>query len=138
MIVVGWSVIYRNAKRISSRNETFTIINRVADNLRSIEEKTVEFYSRGHQAQAPVLWYSDIALHIESIREHLALLKKREIDPGLNHLANLREHTSLRCEEAAEMSADEKVLMFQNLKAASTDLLRSLHDRFSTKHPHLK
>lgn len=108
MIAIGWSVIYRNAKRISSRNETFTIINRIADNLRAIEEKTVSFYSRGFEKQSPALWYSDISLHIESIREHIGLLRKRRIDPGVNHLANLREHTSLRCEEAGKMSTEEK------------------------------
>ncbi|WP_418140238.1 hypothetical protein NUW46_12585 [Marinobacter sp. MA] len=137
MIILGWSVIYRNAKKISSRNETFTIINRVADHLRSIEEKTVEFYSHGHEKQHPALWYSDIALHIESIREHITLLKSRKIDPGLNHLANLREHTSLRCEEAGTMDQESKILMFQDLKAASSRLLDTLHKKFEQRHPFL-
>lgn len=135
MIIIGWSVVYRNAKKISSRNETFTIINRVADHLRSIEEKTVKFYSHGYKNQAPALWYSDISLHLESIREHLHLLNLRGIDPGINHLANLREHASLRCEEAEKMDHEEKILMLHELKAASANLLGILHRKFQDQHP---
>jgi hypothetical protein len=131
MILIGWTVVYRNARRIASRNETFSLAGRVRDTVASIEESAASYYaSKNDERTEPYLWEGQILVRIDRIRTDLDHLRKRKLDVFNLRLANLRIAALLDADQVSKMSATQKRDKITEVKRAGTELINELDRLF--------
>lgn len=139
MILAGWTVVYRNAKKIASRNETFNLIGRVRDSVQKVEDYTSDYYTDNEEKRIdPYLWEGKLLAKIDSIRTDTQHLASRHIQLSNLRIVNLRRTATLNAERVATMGIHEKRQKITEVKAAGTELLNELDRQFLTNNSFLK
>jgi hypothetical protein len=77
LIVAGWFVIYRNAKKLSTRSETFAIVNRLSNLLEELGQDGTQYWSDTRPVEEyeaklflgnwhKVAFFKAVVLHVDS------------------------------------------------------------------------
>lgn len=131
MIFVGWTVVYRNARRIASRNETFSLAGRVRDTVAAIEDSAAEYYTGDPEKRTdPYLWEGQMLIKIDRIRTDLDHLTKRSLDVYNLRLVNLRIAAILDADQVHKMTLSEMRDKITKVKVAGTELIDELDSAF--------
>lgn len=138
MIFAGWTVVYRNAKKIASRNETFSLIGRIRDSVQKVEDYASDYYTDSEERRIdPYLWEGKLLAKIDSIRTDTEHLASRNIKLNNLRIVNLRRTATLNAERVAEMGIAEKRQKISEVKVAGTELLNELDGQFLTNNSFL-
>lgn len=131
MIFFGWTVVYRNARRIASRNETFSLAGRVRDSVAAIEDAAADYYTDSTDSRMePYLWEGRLLTKIDRIRADLEHLSKRNVKVYNLRLVNLRRTATLDADQIRKMTPTQKREKISAVKVAGTELLHELDTKF--------
>jgi hypothetical protein len=110
LVLIGWRVLYNNAKKIASRNETFAITNRITVLLTEIQNNSEDFWLKGAFKEQPQYYELLILSKIKQISAKLKLLENRKINTyELNRLIfPIRRDCTMTAPIAVNLKDEEK------------------------------
>nr|WP_319537241.1 hypothetical protein [uncultured Vibrio sp.] len=133
LVIVGWFIIYRNAKRLATRAETKSILDSALSELASIESMAVEYWLAGRQKRIEsdefILLISSKLLTFHS---RLQLLHGRKVNIQGVDLGDLSTLITIDCEEVDRMQPEAKRERVQEILDSANAVHNELYDEFHT------
>jgi hypothetical protein len=132
LIVAGWFVIYRNAKKLSTRSETFAIVNRLSNLLEELGQDGTQYWSdtRPVEEYEAKLFLGKCNSNINNIRTLLKILEDRGfVCPSEERLHELFESLTLDCEYRKKSEKCRKKL--SDIRSIVDELNNHLLDTFN-------
>lgn len=109
LVIIGWTVIYRNARRIATRAETKSLIDDLFRIFDSIESLAVDYWLSGRKnridSEEFTLLFNAKLLTLDS---RLKLLQLRKVDVSVVDLSELAELITIDCEDVDRKSDSDK------------------------------
>lgn len=134
IVVVGWRILYSNARRIATRNETRSILNRVVNTLREIENSAKEFWLKqpDELTDSDVkIWALKIQSEIQYLEESIVLLKVRKLNIDVStSVFQLRHFATFSCEDKKKNNIEPDVSRVLSISQQSSAILKGLEDSF--------
>lgn len=113
IVVIGWTVVFRNAQKLNARAEAHVILQKCDDLLSSIDAKSREFWHHGFTKDNKAESYiADIGAKIASLRHYQNIIVKHtKLNFNKFELANIRSLATLDAEyiSSAKPGTAEKV-----------------------------
>ena len=135
LILLGWNVIYKNAKKIASRNETFNLLSNLLVNIDELTSESISFWS-SLDDKNEILKSKRLELEVVKLKRSLDQLNRRGITFQLNlEIRKLRRAITL---DSNNKSSVPKVLIqlkVEDLYLYSSELQNKLILAFQNKHP---
>lgn len=114
VVVVGWKILFSNAKRIATRNETFSIIRDLTSNIDVIANDGCRLWYESRDIKKD---WGMISPKLSVIRNDLEYLKsQRKVEVPLSCLIDLRRALSLH------LDATENVDSIENKRKAISNI----------------
>lgn len=137
LIFIGWKVVFNNAKKIASRNETYAIVNRIITLLGDIQKLSESFWLQAQFQEQPQ-YYDLLALSkIKLIRSKLEILENRRVD--INDIQTLifpiRKACTINSYKIASLSENEKREQIQSILNATSEFETLLDEKMKTIFP---
>ncbi|MGR5390822.1 hypothetical protein [Vibrio crassostreae] len=124
LVIVGWGIIYRNAKKLATRTETKSFIDEVTKQLAVIETNCVDYWLSGRTRRVETDEYILIFnASLMTLNSKLDLLFKRNIDATCVDLAELSTLATYQCEDVDSMTSEAKRAKVQSL----LDCINTMH-----------
>lgn len=139
--VVGWTVIYRNAQRTSSRAETHLLVTTLLDRYEKIEQSAQDYWAKDSEipikegeALAKTQCFSSL---LESHRVLIDILESRGLKfEDLSELiADLRDAITLDSERPQDVSNSERRGKLQDISSCSRKLRRQVYSAYLRSFP---
>ncbi|BCV49594.1 hypothetical protein [Shewanella algae] len=80
LVLIGWKVIYNNAKKIASRNETYSVSNQILSILSDIQKMSESFWIRDEFNENPQFYELLVLSKTKQISSKIKVLKGRNVD----------------------------------------------------------
>jgi len=137
-IIIGWGVIYHNAKKLSSRTEAHAFANNIVAILKDIEILSEEFWFKSVYNSSPVSYEMLVISKIKIIRKKLNDFSDKRVK--INNLDDLifklrKACTSQSSTISTLTQAEKRSNMNQIINSISV-LELSVSDAISKKYPH--
>lgn len=139
LVLIGWWVIYRNAKKLATRNETKSLIDSTISTIDTLESISLDYWlaSRKERIDTDV-YESKILAKIISLNNKLSLLNQRKLTVSSNALANLHSKLLLNDEQADRMSKEDKQLrvneILESTRCIEIELYNAFHAAYKPTH----
>lgn len=136
--MVGWGVIIRNTKRISSRQETHALILQVMSATDALEKSGREFWlmqSFSNFAFQRRAFEGNALNSIESIRQLHLLLQSRMIVNIDEDYRSLRQSLTLDIEAAESMPIDDRLAKADQASQAARGVKEKSYRFFLEQYP---
>ncbi|EGR0055493.1 hypothetical protein M2G96_07585 [Vibrio vulnificus] len=115
-VIVGWKVIYRNAKKLATRTESKSFIEDTTKILSEIETLAVEYWLAGRKSRMETEQYVLIInAKLLTLNSRLNILESRAIDTSVVDLSQILEFTTLECENVDRIKDSQKRERVQSL-----------------------
>jgi hypothetical protein len=131
-IIAGWKVLYRNAKRIASRNETYALLLKTQSEILHAEKQGLEFWSNASQ-QTNLDSYI-LALNVERIRKLLNLLSMRGINVDDRYIYLLRNAITLDAEASSDVAQEKIQQKLVHILRFSCQIQNDLHNAYTDRY----
>lgn len=138
LVLIGWRVVYQNAKRLATRSETKGFIDDLMKIVSELEKSGVDYWLAGRKERAEPRNHELLMLaKLAFLYQKLDLLSARNIDiediillTGL-----LQDGMLLDCEKADQMPLDERSKKAHEVLAYGKDIQTALYQKFLSKYP---
>jgi hypothetical protein len=135
LVIIGWNIIYYNAKRIATRNESKSIVDDAVKIIDDIEKTTTEYWLSGRKARIESSIYLILALSkITTLYGRLDILKRRGLDTSSLSMAMLVEHMTLDCEKVDQISDEAKRSQMELFLESSNRFVDNLYLTFEKRY----
>lgn len=136
LVIIGWRVIYKNAKKIATRAETKSLVDDIVKIFNELESLTVHFWLSGRQNRRDAdEFILLISAKIQTLTSRIKFLKKRNIDTSCINLAALHEYMTLNCEDVDrrtnEQNREQLQLFLEESNRNVNDLYSEYQKRYS-------
>lgn len=138
LVLIGWWVVYQNAKRLATRSETKGYVDELLKLATEIEKSAVDFWLADASKRMASRNYEMLMLAKLSVLDHkISFLKVRqlEIDDIDEQFSRLCESILLDCEQANELPLDECIEHANQVLAAGGVIHSTLYQKFIDKYP---
>jgi len=135
LIILGWQVIYNNAKKLATRNETKSLIDDIVAIVEKLEGLTTEFWLQSRQSRLDVdvfLLLTQSKLQIFNSR--IKIIEKRDISVSEIDLGKFLEFMTLDCENVDSQKPEKKRKQVESLLDESNKCLEHLYAEFQEKY----
>lgn len=100
LVIIGWLVIYKNARKIATRSENKSLIDDVIKILDDIETLSVAYWLSGRknriESEEFLLLFNAKLL---TLNNRLGILKDRRVEISVVDLAKISECITFQCED---------------------------------------
>ncbi len=132
LVIIGWRVIYNNAKKLATRTETKSLIDEVIKLTNELEGITIDYWLSGRKNRIESDLFTLLtSAKIETLTARLTLLKRRQINLKKKSLSYMVTYMDLDCEKVDSISIDkkrEKVHLFLSYKNELIDELYTVYE----------
>jgi len=134
LVIVGWDVIYKNARRIATQNEMFNQVNSVCSEIVTTKDLAVSFWVKSKDdltRESCLLHSAMFASRVNSIDRNIQRLK--DLDLEIEQHTNIREmrrSITLDMERAEKIALVDKASKVQDIISHSDDLIQELQNAF--------
>ena len=142
LVLMGWLVVYNNAKRIASRAETKSLIDNVSKLVNEISEGSIAYWLTAGRADGGVaaskestLYLLKIMSKISQSAEYTEIIKKRGISISDRTFSEIISTTTLNCEKAHLYDAFGRQIKAQECLDSCAFALRHIYSEFEKAHP---
>ena len=135
LVIIGWNVIYRNAKRLATRNETKSLIDDAMKSLQALEDLTLSYWlSRNELSMKADEFQLLVAARLEAFNNQLQQIQRRNINIDDVDLASLSEFMTLNCESVDTTHVNEHRIQVQFFLEQVNLSRVSLFNDFENRH----
>lgn len=138
LVLIGWRVVYNNARRIATRSETKSFIDELMKLISESEKQAVDYWLAGRKDRTEPRSYEMLMLAKVALISHkLELIGKRGlVTTQLDELLGLfQDSITLNCEDADRVSLDERISRANEVIASGKALHSELYQQFSNRYP---
>ncbi len=138
LVLIGWRVVYRNAKRLATRSETKGFIDDLMKQVSEMEKLAVDFWLAGRKERTEPRNYEMLLLaKLSLLNQKIDLLNARKIETAniIIQVGMLQDGMLLDCERADQMSLDERSGKAHEVLTCGKEIQTSLYRQFITKYP---
>lgn len=79
LVLIGWGVIYNNAKKIASRNETYAVSNQILSILSDLQKLSESFWIKYEYSETPQFYELLILSKTKQISSKIKVLESRRV-----------------------------------------------------------
>lgn len=135
LVIIGWVVIYRNARKIATRSETKALIDDVISILNSIESLATDYWLAGRRNRMETEQFIVVFnAKLLTLNNRLDVLKERKIRIDNVNMGNLHEQITLDCEQVDKIPASEKYYKVQQILESLNVAVSGLYKEFQNAH----
>lgn len=136
-VFLGWSVIFRNSKKITDRNESYAIIRALVDKLDKTVYDGTSFWLNPSQDDAENIAITKTFINLIShIKSDFKLLEQRDLVFIKSHsIVKLRSALTLNAESANTLTQDERIEKIEELAEAAESLKHECYRKYMTLYP---
>ncbi|KRV69763.1 hypothetical protein AO721_04490 [Aeromonas veronii] len=138
LVLIGWRVVYHNAKRLATRSETKGFVDDLMKLVSDMEKSAVDYWLAGRKERTEPRNYEMLMLaKLSLLNQKMELLSSRKInvDKVIEQIGLLQDGMLLDCERADQMSLDERIEKANEVLACGKTIQTSLYLQFITKYP---
>jgi len=133
LVLIGWRVVYVNAKRIATRNESYALITRLIDKLLDLDRKCTEYWLERTNDGSSESWITKIGMEIKSIRTLLELLEAHHSFPEKSEIIlKIRQSATLDAERVNSLSASERKTRRSKQAANISGAIQTIYGHYRT------
>ncbi|WP_417707144.1 hypothetical protein [Rheinheimera aquimaris] len=134
-IVIGWAVVYWNAKKLATRNETKSLLDKAISQLESLTVLATEYWLGGRKERLDDDHYQLLVMaQISRLGLTLNILNARGLGISFDLLAHLTTLTTLDCEKANTMEKSLCHTRGHELNNVSMELTNHFINAFQNKY----
>jgi len=131
LIIVGWGVIYQNAKKLATRNETKSLIDDVVTIINSLDRLTIDYWLSGRKNRLETDEFILLtSAKLQTLSSRLDIVEKRNIDISCVDLSIISSHMTLNCEEVDRRKPEENRIQLQLFLEESNNSVINLYNEF--------
>ncbi|TCV22097.1 hypothetical protein EDB70_1149 [Vibrio crassostreae] len=132
LVMVGWEVIYKNGKKIASRNEMFARKTAVMNELSALTNEAVSFWENDKLKDSECLIKTSIFVaKTQSIKNKVKLMQELGLVVDIDvHVRNLRRSITLDAEQANQVDLGSKCERIFKIIESSDSLKKQLSQAF--------
>lgn len=136
-VLVGWKVVYNNAKKLASRSETYAIVNRLITLLNDVQKLSEEFWLKAEYKETPQNYDLLVLSKTKLISAKLDTLKGRGIDIyELQRLVfPLRKACTLNSYNIDKLSEDAKREQVDGILVSISNFEKQLDSKMTSLYP---
>ncbi|WP_345854213.1 hypothetical protein [Shewanella algae] len=137
LVFVGWIVLYRNARKLASRNEAFTFASRINAKLKEISDLSEDFWLKGTYNNDPQVYEFLTLSKIKSLNLKLKIMEERQLKLNDNskYLFDIRRACTYSASNISKLSLPKKREEMSNILDALDVLESELDKLLKTKFP---
>ncbi len=136
-VLVGWQVIYNNAKKLASRSETYAIVNRLITLLSDVQKLSEEFWLKAEYNDNPQNYDLLILSKTKLISTKLETLKSRGVNIyELQRLVfPLRKACTFNSYNIEKLSEDTKRAEVDEILTSISNFEKQLDSKMTSLYP---
>lgn len=135
LIIIGWRIIYKNAKKISTRSETKSIVDDSVRIISDLENTTLEYWLSGRKERKDNgVFVLLVSAKIETLSSKVEILRNRGLLVSKEDLASLSTYITLDSEKVDTFSEEYKRELMQAYLNCSNEYTISLYKVFQEKY----
>lgn len=135
LIIYGWKIIYNNAKKISTRSETKSIVDDSVRIISDLENTTLEYWLTGRKERTDTgVFVLLVSAKIETLSSKIEILRNRGLLVSKDDLAKMSTYITLDSEKVDVFSEEYKREQMQAYLNCSNDYTTSLYNVFQEKY----
>lgn len=136
LIYCGWKVLYRNAKRIATRNETFSLINSCLTRIDDLCKSSVNYWSASDNDYLVMVMKSkQLELEINSLKQNLKLISSRNININFSrYIRKLRQAMTLDAQNKNLVTQTDIQIKVEDIYFYSESIKSHLIEEFQNIH----
>lgn len=136
LIYCGWKVLYKNAKRIATRNETFSLISSCLSRIDDLCNSSVNYWSANDSEHLVMLMKSkQLEQEINSLKQNLKLISSRNININFSrYIRKLRQAITLDAQNknlvtqtAIQIKVEDIYFYSENIKSHIIEEFQNIH-----------
>ncbi|OEE52713.1 hypothetical protein [Vibrio splendidus] len=105
LVIVGWRVIYHNAKKLATRTESKSFIEDTTKILSDIESLSVDYWLAGRKTRIETEQFVLLVnAKLITLNSRLEILAGRAINVEVVDLSNILQYSTLECEDVDRKS----------------------------------
>lgn len=138
LVLIGWRVVYNNARRIATRSETKSFIDELMKLISESEKQAVDYWIAGRKDRTEPRTYEILMLAKVALISHkIDLVEQRGLVTGqlVELLGMFQDSITLNCEDADRAGLDERIERANEVIASGRALHSELYKQFSTRYP---
>lgn len=131
LVIIGWNIIYRNAKKLATRTETKAFLDDAMSVLSDIEDMTVQYWLSGRKCRIDSEQFILLTnAKLLKFVARLQLLNERNIDIKVVNLAQLSTLITEDCEDVDRRTTEENRERIQLFLELLNDIHEKLYGKF--------
>lgn len=135
LVVIGWLVIYKNARKIATRGESKSLVDDVIKVLDQIESLSVTYWLAGRQKRIESEEFTLLFnAKLLTLNSRLEILKARNVDTSVVDLAQLAECITYQCEDVDRISSSDRRARVQSFLDIINSSNEKLYQEFQKLH----
>lgn len=135
LVIYGWSVLYRNAQRIASRNEIYSLVLKLDGEISSLEKEAHMFWKkhREHKTRAEA---TILIQRVANVKMLMRLVELRGVEIKSIYIVRLRNAITLNAEKAYSVSEEDAVEKIQIITEYASEIRSKAYESFLSSYPH--
>ncbi|TDG11644.1 hypothetical protein E2F43_18205 [Seongchinamella unica] len=135
IVIVGWRVIYRNALRVATRNETFTLIRDILATIDKLREEGCALWQAETAHEVEFAW-KKLGPDLAALRRSIYNLDaSRSVTIPISQLVSIRRALSMNLEEAGGRDPDKATQNVAQIFETSQEFKHQVLKAFAEKYP---
>lgn len=132
LVMVGWEVIYKNGKKIASRNEMFARKSAVMNELSLLTNEAVSFWENMNLTDNECLIKTSVFIaKTQSIKNRVKMMQELGLNVDIDKsVRELRRSITLDAEQAHQVSAENKHEKIFEIIESSDSIKKQLSEAF--------
>lgn len=135
IVVVGWNILYKNAKKIASRSESRGLLDKVVEKIRSLENEGKTYWLKNAglaDGEESKIYTIKMQHDIQVLEDYLYLVNKRNINIELSQeLFKLRNSITYSSEKLPRTQDINRAL---DISIRASEICNKLEEAFFLKY----
>lgn len=134
--IVGWNVLFKNAKKLASRSETYSVVSSTMSLLYELLDISENFWLSEKYKNSPRFYDTIIAIKLRNIQNLLGILCQRDLELGntTSVVVKIRRSCTLQSNAIATLSDVNKIKQLQNINSIIIQLEDDIYRAYIGKH----
>jgi hypothetical protein len=136
--VIGWFIVYRNARRLATRSETKSFIDDLMKLVAEIEKVAVDFWLAESEKRTEHRHFQMLMLaKLELLDQKIKIIQERSIviEELVEHVGFFHDGILLDCERVGSMTLDTRIEKANEVLSYGKEIQTSLYKKFANKYP---
>ncbi|WP_419244253.1 hypothetical protein ACN08P_17340 [Photobacterium leiognathi subsp. mandapamensis] len=134
-VIIGWSIVYNNAKKLATRNETKALIDDTVKVINQLEDLTVTYWLAGRKSRIDTDEFILLtSAKIQTLSYKLKIVEQRDIDISCINFSKLATLMTLNCEDVDWRKTEDNRAQVQLFLEEVNSQVASIYAEFQHKY----